>query len=131
MGAGNFIGQHIFNPRAVNTLTREFHTQTAQLPLYEFEKETTLETIEKARQGINGTVQLLRAVISIAMFNLPYVAFMGVYLYRLDPILVLSLLFIFSPMVCAQVIKRKAYRRLTDETAALERELPALFGLHD
>ena len=70
----------------------------------------------------NGTVQLLRAVISIAMFNLPYVAFMGVYLYRLDPILVLSLLFIFSPMVCAQVIKRKAYRRLTDETAALERE---------
>ena len=29
-GAGNFIGQHIFNPRAVNTLTREFHTQTAQ-----------------------------------------------------------------------------------------------------
>ena len=25
-------------------------------------------------------------------------------------------------MVCAQVIKRKAYRRLTDETAALERE---------
>ena len=121
-GAGNFIGQHIFNPRAVNTLTREFHTQTAQLPLYEFEKETTLETIEKARQGINGTVQLLRAVISIAMFNLPYVAFMGVYLYRLDPILVLSLLFIFSPMVCAQVIKRKAYRRLTDETAALERE---------
>ena len=27
-GAGNFIGQHIFNPRAVNTLTREYHTQT-------------------------------------------------------------------------------------------------------
>ena len=48
-GAGNFIGQHIFNPRAVNTLTREFHTQTAQLPLYEFEKETTLETNQRDR----------------------------------------------------------------------------------
>ena len=105
-GAGNFIGQHIFNLWAVNTLTREFHTQTAQLPLYEFEKETTLETIEKARQGINGPAASQSRDFDCHVQS-AVCGVHGVYLYRLDPILVLSLLFIFSPMVCAQVIKKK------------------------
>ncbi len=121
-GIGNFIGQHIFNLRAVNTLTKEFHTQVSRLPLYDFEQETTLERIEKAKQGIQGIVQLLRAVISIAMFNLPYLIFMAVYLYRLDPILIFSLLLIFLPLLGSQLLKRSTYRQMTEAKTPYERE---------
>ena len=121
-GIGNFIGQHVFNLKAVNTLTQEFHVYAAMLPLYEFEKEETLESVEKARQGIEGIVQLLRAFLSIAVFNMPYIVFMTAYLYRLDPELTAVLLFLFLPLLCSQLMKQKTYRKMTKEAAPYERE---------
>lgn len=89
----------------------------------EFEDPSRLDDINKAVKGIENASLLVDTTCNILVFYLPQVFFFGIYYYTLKPILLLSILLIFIPVMITQFIRTAVYVRLEDEAAPIRREV--------
>jgi len=58
----------------------------------------------------------------VMLFYVPYFIFMGIYLFKLKPILSISLLFVFIPILFSQLVRAKLFSKLEDDSAPLRRK---------
>lgn len=94
----------------------------SKLPPEDFEDNEKLLLINKAINGQSSACTFVTTFfISIIGFYIPYFVFMGGYLFCEDPILVVSLLFIFVPGILVQYIKAKIYDKAEDMSAPVRR----------
>lgn len=106
----------------VGKLKQNIHRKTARLSGNSFEDVNTLEYIEKANQGVDQCYGVYNSVATILLFYLPYFLVLGIYLWRLKPILILAILLIFLPLILNLFIRQKVYENIIDETTTLKRE---------
>jgi ATP-binding cassette subfamily B protein len=90
-------------------------------PIY-YEDPARLDDINKAAEGKNNAVTLFWLGTNIPTFYLPYFLFMGGYLFRLKPILAVSLLLIFVPVALTQLVRSSVTAKLEEKAAPLRRE---------
>ena len=90
-----------------------------------YEDPKKLDDINKAEHGLQASIHFHAMTSSFFTFYLPYFASMGVYLYSLKPMLIISLLFVFIPIVIAQVLRSAVFSKLEDESAPVRREYEA------
>lgn len=120
-GVINFIGNTMFK-KGTGYLTMRIHEKAARIEPIEFENPTRLDDINKAEAGMQNGYNLLVMGLGIFTIYMPYFVFMAVYLYHLQPILAISMLFIFIPVLLNQFIKGRLHAKLEDESAPLRRE---------
>lgn len=121
-GVHNFMANSLSN-RMPGHLGKYIHQKAARVEPVLYESPDLLDDINKAQQGAINSLVLLVVIVSLFTFYLPYFAFMAWYLYRLKPVLVISLVFIFIPVMITQLIRGAVHARLEDESAPLRREV--------
>lgn len=120
-GISNFIFQNLLK-KATGKVTSLVNIKTGKIDTILFENPETLDNINKANEGIQNSVVLIIIMITIFTTYMPYFIVMGIYLYKLRPILALSLLFIFIPILLTQFIRVKIFGELEDKSAPIRRE---------
>jgi len=120
-GLINFLGNTMFK-KGSGYLNLQLHNKASRIEPVEYEHPSRLDDINKAQEGMFNSYFLL--VMGLGMFTvyLPYFLFMAAYLYFLKPILALSLVLIFIPVMINQWIKSTVFTRLEDQSAPLRRE---------
>lgn len=106
----------------VGRLKQKIHRKIARLPGNLFEDVKILECIEKANVGADKCYLVYNAIATILLFYVPYFFVLGIYLWRLKPILLISLLFIFLPLVINLFVRKRIFEKQVDETIPLQRE---------
>ena len=104
------------------SLSLEIHDKISRLSPICFEKTDVLDDINKAEQGKNCAASFVNAIMITVNVHIPYFIFMSVYLYNINPILIVSLLLVFLPTLLTQVLRVKVFSKLEDQTAPIRRE---------
>ena len=104
-------------------LDKQIHDKTIRLKALSFEDADILDCITKAKQGADSALVFYASVSSLLFFYIPYIIAICIYLYHLRPLLLLSLLFIFIPLLIAQLVRGRVFGHLAEESAPLERKL--------
>lgn len=106
----------------VGKLKQKIHKKISRLPGNYFEDVKILECIEKANMGADKCYGLYNSVATIILFYIPYFLVIGVYLWKLKPILTLALAFIFIPLIINLFVRQRIFEKQVDETVPLQRE---------
>ncbi|WDV46889.1 ABC transporter ATP-binding protein [Clostridiaceae bacterium M8S5] len=119
-GIDNFIGE-TYDPRTFAKLANNVNLKMSRLdPLY-FENTGVLDDINKCYTGIRYAINFVNTLTDVFALYVPYFLFMGIYLYKLKPILAVSLGLVFLPVLITQLIKVKVYSKLEDRSAPIRR----------
>lgn len=106
----------------VGKLKQKIHRKIAKIPGNLFEDVRILECIEKAGMGADKCYSLYNSVATILLFYFPYFLVLGIYLWKLKPILILALFFVFLPLTINLFLRQKIFEKQLDETVPLQRE---------
>jgi len=120
-GIANFIPDDI-GFRVQSNIGSKINEKAGKLDALAFENPSNLDAINKANEGLLNSMYFVFILSTIVTFYIPRFAVMGVYLYKLKPILALALLIIFIPVVLTQFLRVKIFTKLSDESAPIRRE---------
>lgn len=120
-GIANFIGE-TYDMRTLGKLTHMINMKMSKLDPICFENPELLDDINKAYFGIRYASALVNIMMDILTFYSPYFLVMGIYLFKLKPILMISLLLVFLPVLLNQIIRSKVFSKLEDASAPLRRQ---------
>ena len=93
----------------------------AKIPAQAFESKLLLDEIEKGKSGAYAAADFLLSLIDLVFSCLLYLLFIGLYLWEINKILVIALLFIFLPVAVSQFVQVKIYSTQEDMLSPLFR----------
>ncbi|WP_312573284.1 ABC transporter ATP-binding protein [Clostridium sp.] len=120
-GIHNFMGDNL-SKKIYGQMGKKLNEKFGKIYPVDFENPRFLDDISKADEGMLNSIYLILLASTIFTFYLPYFIFMGVYLYKLKPILIVSLILIFVPVALTQFIRVKIFGKLADDSAPIRRE---------
>jgi len=88
----------------------------------EFEDPTRLDYINKAISGGESLVWVTLTLVDSIFFYTVYFFSMSIFLFTLQPILSMSVLFVFIPCVISNMIQHKTFGELEESSAPIRRE---------
>lgn len=115
-GLHNIISEDVASVM-MKKIGSKLHMKVATIDPVNFENKKFLDDLEKAKNGVMSIANFLFVFFMIVTYYLPYFIFMGIYLYRLKPILAISVVLIFLPVALSQFIRVKAFTQLSDQSA--------------
>ena len=111
--------------RVQGFMNMEINKKSALIDPAEYENPKRLDDINKAANGAGSAIHFEFIISTVFSFYLPYFIFMGFYLTSLKPTLILALLFVFVPVMTAQVLRSAVFSKLEDKAAPIRREFDA------
>lgn len=121
-GVQNFHGIGILLPKSAGGLTEHIHKKVKRIDPVRFEDTDFLDDLNKAKEGIRAITMFCMLVFACVSFYGVYFAAIGVYLFKLKPMLLLTLLLAFLPAMLAQLVHVRIFAHLEEESAPLRRE---------
>ncbi|WP_130806095.1 ABC transporter ATP-binding protein [Senegalia massiliensis] len=106
----------------IGYIEQKVNEKAGKVDIISFENPEYLDDIRRAKEGISGSAELVSTLTSLISLYVPYFIFMGIYLYNLKPILMVSLIIIFIPTFITQFIRVKIFTDLADESGPIRRE---------
>lgn len=106
-----------------NSLNEKIHKKVSRINAIRFEDAKFIEKLELAMQGISSVDYYLFNIIGLIIKDVPYLIFIGIYLFLLREILVIAPIIIFIPIVITQILNTMEKRKLNEETIYLNRKL--------
>jgi len=103
-------------------MCKQVAKKAAKLDPVIFENPQILDDINKATAATNNVYWVGTMVTTTAIFHLPFLLLTAVYLYFLNPTLVLVIAFIFIPKMVGVIARAKLYTELEDKSAPLRRQ---------
>lgn len=119
-GVMNFISNDL-PLRIRGNVCGKLNLKSGKLNAIDFENPEFLDDINKAKVGLEYSIQLVLIFFLILTSYFPYFIFMGVYLYELKPILSVSIILVFIPVMLSQYLRTKIYADLEDASAPIRR----------
>ena len=116
---------HFFNVlslKAAGKIKTILHHKLQHIDPAVFEDTAFLDDLNKSKEGINSLSYFYFICITLVGFYGVYFTSIGVYLFSLKPILVISLLISFIPAILSQAMIVKVFTKLEEESAPLRRE---------
>ncbi len=117
----NFVAE-AYDLKALGKLTHILNEKIGKLDPIAFEDSETLNAINKSYEGVKYAIRVMNIFMDVFLYYLPYFIVMGIYLYNLKPILIISILLVFIPVILSQILKVKVYIELEDNVASLRRK---------
>jgi len=118
----NLFDTHIMHPKASGRLAMIIQEKVKKLPAQTFEDKDRLDDIEKASEGKDGAFWIYMTIHDGFFFYGAYFAIMGSFLWRMQPILLFSLVLILLPTLLAQIVETKIQAKLEEESAPIRRQ---------
>ena len=112
----------IIGSRMHGFMCKEVAKKSAKLSPIVFEDPKLLDGINKAIEATPQVYWVGNSFTSTVIFYLPFLLLTAVYLYLLNPVLALVILFIFIPKIIGIVVRTKLYTDLEDKSAQLRRQ---------
>ncbi len=112
----------VFFQKVSGKLSIELHEKISRLNPIHFEDTKSLDDINKATLGANNAINFICRFGYIFTFYGAYIVSMTVYLFRLNKVLALAMLFIFVPNLISQFIRMKVFKQAEDESAPIRRK---------
>ena len=103
----------------INTL---LHRKLKYIDPVKFEDAAFLDDLNKAREGAVAVPRFSMTLFIILSFYLCYFITLGLYLFRMKPILLLTLIISFIPALMGQIVRGKVFINLEQQSAPLRRE---------
>lgn len=103
-------------------ITKELNMKSSKIEAINFEDSDFHNNMNKAVEGVTKGMSAMDVLHSVILSYIPYFLIMGIYLYNLKPILVLSIAIIFIPITLSHIVKVKLFSNLEDKVAPLRRE---------
>jgi ATP-binding cassette subfamily B protein len=103
----------------------EISKKSAEIDAAEYEDPKRLDDINKAAGGAGPAINFFMFTTGIVLRYATFFIFMGFYLTSLKPVLLLCLLFVFLPVMIAQVFRSSVFSKLEDRAAPIRREFDA------
>lgn len=119
-GMSDYFGE-TYADLAGQKLYSQINKKIGTLPAIDFENTETLNLMNKSYEGAYSVRGMVHTVMDLLTMYLPYIVVYAWYLYRCRPILPVALIIIFAPIAISQMIKKKSYAQLEDESAPLRR----------
>ena len=91
----------------------------------EFEKNAFLDDINKADQGAIQACDMVDTINSIFTFYVPYFTVIAIYMYKLNFVLVLAIVFVFVPVFISNFVRLHFGDVIENEIAPIRRESEA------
>ncbi|WP_035796058.1 ABC transporter ATP-binding protein [Clostridium akagii] len=120
-GVANFITGELFYYKEIGLIGKKLNEKSCRISAINFENPRILDDINKAQKGLEVGIDLVIAINSFICFYIPYFSFMAIYLYKLKPILAVSIVLIFIPVELSQVIRTNLFSKLEDKIAPRRR----------
>jgi ATP-binding cassette subfamily B protein len=120
-GIHNFHAGLIFN-KSTGKITAILHRKLLRIDPAKFEDTDFLDDVNKAREGSKVLPYISMTLSMFVCFYGAYFASIGVYLFNLKPVLLITLLIAFIPAMMAQVVRAKVFTKLEEKSAPLRRE---------
>jgi len=120
-GAHNFHAHVMFN-KATGKLKTLLHKKMQRIDPAKFEETDFLDDFNKANEGTWVLPYMGMTLSMLVLFYGSYFGSIGMYLFRLKPILLITLLLAFIPAALAQIVRAKVFTKLEEESAPLRRE---------
>jgi len=117
-----FYSTEIIDKKADVRLMQIIHDKVKALPAQLFEDKDRLDDIEKAGAGRWGSISMFKSVIDVTFNYGMYLITMGMFLWSLEPILLVSFFFIFTPVALSQLVEAKYFAQLEEASAPLRRQ---------
>lgn len=124
-GLHNFLGKTFANKMG-GYLNYQIHQKSSRIDPITYESPTYLDDINKSKEGMMNSIMLVFLSMMLFTFYVPYFIFMGFYLFSLKPVLALSLVLIFIPVMITQIIRGRVFAKLEDQSAPIRREFEYL-----
>lgn len=121
-GVQNFHGIGVLLPKSAGRLTKLIHKKIKYIDPVKFEDTDFLDDLNKAKEGIRGITMFCMLVFACVSFYGVYFAAIGIYLFKLKPMLIITLLLAFIPAMLAQTVNVRIFAELEEESAPLRRE---------
>lgn len=113
----------IYYQKADGILSMEVHDKINKIAPICFEDTRILDDMNKALQGKKEAVLFTGNMLNTFTFYLPYFVIMSVYLFRVKPILVVSLILVFVPVFLTQIFRMKIFAKAEDKSAPIRRKV--------
>ena len=120
-GVSNFIAEN-YDLRTGQKFIKIINLKVSKVEPINFEDSNFLDNINKAYQGIKPVRVLVNLTMDLIMSYGPYFIFLSIYLFRLRPLLMVSLILIFIPVLLNQVVRSKLFSDVEDLTALIRRK---------
>ena len=102
------------------------HNKIQRIEPVKFEDPVFLDDLNKAGQSVHGEFPVIPffcfSIYSLITLYGAYFISLGVYLFQLKPMLLITLLISFIPALLSQVVRAKVFTKLEDESAPLRRK---------
>ncbi len=121
-GIQNFHGMGVLLPKSAGRLTALIHNKIKRIDPVKFEDTDFLDNLNKAKEGVRAITMFCMLVFACVSFYGIYFVAIGVYLFRLKPMLIVTLLLAFIPAMLAQIFNVRIFAGLEEESAPLRRE---------
>lgn len=121
-GVQNFHGIGILLPKSVKGLTDLIHKKIKRVDPVKFEDTNFLDDLNKAKEGVRAITMFCMLVFACVSFYGVYFIAIGIYLFQLKSMLIITLLLAFIPAILAQIVNVKIFAKLEEESAPLRRE---------
>ena len=99
------------------------HKKISMLEPVEYEDPERLEQINKVLNGSKSLMWVGSVLLDIASYYITYFIFMGSYLFCLDPVLAISILVVFIPVVITKMADIWIFKDLEDDLAPERRKM--------
>lgn len=116
----NYLAE-TFDVHMAHVISKKMNEKLGKLPQIDFETPAKLDLIERAKKGARHAMGFLNSAMDLVFMYAPIFVFMGIYLYRLKPLLLVTLVFIFLPVLYTQWVKMKWMGKVEAEVAVLKR----------
>ena len=120
-GLHNYLHDVVF-VKLKGEMAKLIHSKMARIDPVCLEDTKLHGDIYKAQEGSLTVAFILNIGLTILTFYLPYFAFMGIYLYYLKPQFILSIIFVFIPVLAAQLMRTTVISKFEDKAAPIRRE---------
>lgn len=121
-GIQNFHGIGILLTKSAGGLTELIHQKIKRIDPVKFEDTNFLDDLNKAKEGIKAITMFCMLVFACGSFYGVYFVVTSIYLFKLKPILLITLLLAFIPAMLAQIVNVRIFAGLEEESAPLRRE---------
>ena len=114
---------NMFNMRrAEGALSEEIHEKISRIAPIFFENTQILDDINKAVEGKDCANRFANSVLLSLNVYIPYFISMAVYLSIANPVLAVSLLFVFIPTLLTQIFRAKLFAKVENKAVEIRRE---------
>lgn len=112
----------IYMRKTEGELAEQLHNKANRIPSICFEDKAFLEELNNAKIGITCANKFVNSVLLSIDVYIPYFIVMGVYLFNVSSVLVISLLLVFVPTIVAQLLRSRLYAVAEQEVSQIRRE---------